>query len=371
MGYYRHYIYTGQQTAPIKSLEMLSSFHLYRAAECTGKLIKVTFHINFMDTLIAMSLILSLYMAFNIAANDIGNSVGTAVGSGSLRMKKALLLGGFFVSVGALFLGGSVIKTISEGIIPQGLLSPRTALVITLTSSIWITFTIMKKIPISGSDAIVSSVIGAGIASIGIQNMRTDVVGFIVLSWVMSPLAGLLTGFIIYRSIKGVLIKPLQGMGMRDRLEKVFSYLQILSSSFSALNLGAVDIAVATGVIFATGYDGGYWIRILGALGLASGILLAGSRVTETIGRRITDLTPSRGFAAQLSAALIVYLFLGYGMPVSPTQTLVGSVIGVGIAHGTSTVEYDVIRHIAYTWIVTIPTCVVLSAAIYMVTGII
>ncbi|MCG2829376.1 inorganic phosphate transporter [Methanothermobacter sp. K4] len=322
-----------------------------------------------MDTLIAMSLILSLYMAFNIAANDIGNSVGTAVGSGSLRMKKALLLGGFFVSVGALFLGGSVIRTISEGIIPQGLLSPKTALVITLTSSIWITFTIIKKIPISGSDAIVSSVIGAGIASIGIQNIRTDVVGFIVLSWVMSPLAGLLTGFLIYISIRRVLIKPLQGMGMRDRLEKVFSYLQILSSSFSALNLGAVDIAVATGVLFATGYTGGYWIRILGALGLASGILLAGNRVTETIGRRITDLTPSRGFAAQLSAAIIVYLFLGYGMPVSPTQTLVGSVIGVGIAHGTSTVEYDVIRHIAYTWIVTIPTCVVLSAAIYIITG--
>ncbi|MDI9615243.1 anion permease [Methanothermobacter sp.] len=322
-----------------------------------------------MDALIAMSLILSLYMAFNIAANDIGNSVGTAVGSGSLRMKKALLLGGFFVSVGALFLGGSVIRTISEGIIPQGFLSPRTALVITLTSSIWITFTIIKKIPISGSDAIVSSVIGAGIASIGIQNMRTDVVGFIVLSWIMSPVAGFLTGFVIYRSIRRVLIKPLQGMGMRDRLEKVFSYLQILSSSFSALNLGAVDIAVATGVIFATGYDGGYWIRILGALGLASGILLAGNRVTETIGRRITDLTPSRGFAAQLSAAIIVYLFLGYGMPVSPTQTLVGSVIGVGIANGTSTVEYDVIRHIAYTWIVTIPTCIILSAAIYIITG--
>jgi PiT family inorganic phosphate transporter len=322
-----------------------------------------------MDTLIAISLILSLYMAFNIAANDIGNSVGTAVGSGSLKMRRALILGAFFVSLGAIFLGGNVIKTISEGIIPPGFFSPRMALVVTATASIWITFTIIKKIPISGSDAIVSSVIGAGVAALGIQNMRLDVIGFIVLSWIISPLAGLLTGFLIYHAIRDIIIKPLHGMGLRDRAEKIFSYFQIVSSSFSALNLGAIDIAVAAGVIFAVGSFGGNWIRILGAIGLVAGILLAGNRVTETIGRRITDLTPSRGFSAQLAAAIIVYLFMGYGMPVSPTQTLVGSVIGVGIAHGTSTVKYDVIGHIAYTWIVTIPTCIILSSAIYIITG--
>lgn len=322
-----------------------------------------------MDTLIAISLILSLYMAFNIAANDIGNSVGTAVGSGSLKMRRALILGAFFVSLGAILLGGSVIKTISEGIIPPGFFNPRMALVVTATASIWITFTIIKKIPISGSDAIVSSVIGAGVAAVGIQNMRLDVIGFIVLSWIISPLAGLLMGFLIYHAIRNRIIKTLHGMGLRDRAEKIFSYLQIVSSSFSALNLGAIDIAVAAGVIFAVGSFGGNWIRIMGAIGLVAGILLAGNRVTETIGRRITDLTPSRGFSAQLAAAIIVYLFMGYGMPVSPTQTLVGSVIGVGIAHGTSTVKYDVIGHIAYTWIVTIPTCIILSSAIYIITG--
>ena len=316
-----------------------------------------------------ISLILSLYMAFNIAANDIGNSVGTAVGSGSIKMRRALLLGAFFVSLGAILLGGNVIKTISEGIIPQGLFSPRMALVVTATASIWITFTLIRKIPISGSDAIVSSVIGAGITAVGIQNMNLDVIGFIVLSWLISPLAGLLTGFLIYHAIRNMIIKPLQGMGLRDRAEKIFSYLQVLSSSFSALNLGAIDIAVAVGVIFAVGSFGGNWIRILGVIGLVAGILLAGNRVTETIGRRITDLTPSRGFSAQLAAAVIVYLFMSYGMPVSPTQTLIGSVIGVGIAHGTSTVKYDVIGHIAYTWMVTIPTCIILSSAIYIITG--
>ncbi len=317
-----------------------------------------------------ISVVLSLYMAFNLAANDIGNSVGTAVGSGSLKMRRALLIGGIFVLIGTLFFGGNVIKTISEGIIPAGLFSARAALVVVLTSSIWITFTLMKKIPVSGSDAIVSSVLGTGIASIGLSNIRVDVLGFIVLSWVLSPILGFLSGFIIYYSLRTILLKPANNIGFRDRLEKVFSYLQIFSSAFSALNLGALDIAVATGVVFAAGGFGGNEIRLLGAAGLLTGILIAGNRVTETVGRRITDLTPSRGFSAQMAAATVVYLFLGYGMPISPTQTLVGSVIGVGIAHGTSTVKYDVIKDIAYTWIVTIPVCLVMAAAIYTLTGI-
>lgn len=187
-----------------------------------------------------ISVVLSLYMAFNLAANDIGNSVGTAVGSGSLKMRRALLIGGIFVLIGALFFGGNVIKTISEGIIPAGLFSARAALVVVLTSSIWITFTLMKKIPVSGSDAIVSSVLGTGIASIGLSNIRVDVLGFIVLSWVLSPILGFLSGFIIYYSLRTILLKPANNIGFRDRLEKVFSYLQIFSSAFSALNLGAL-----------------------------------------------------------------------------------------------------------------------------------
>lgn len=316
-----------------------------------------------------LSAILSLYMAFNIAANDIGNSVGTAVGSGSLKMKWALSLGALFVFIGALFLGAGVIRTISDGIIPSTLFKATAAAVVTVTASIWITFTLIKRIPISGSDAIVSSVIGVGIASVGLSNIRFDVVAYIALSWILSPIIGFLTGFFMYFIINNLLIKPINNIGFKDRLEKIFSYLQIFSSAFSAMNLGAIDIGVATGVLFAIGGFPGTAIRILGALALLMGIVIAGDRVTETIGRRITDLAPSRGFSAQLSAALVIYFFLGYGMPISPTQTLVGSVIGVGIAHGTSAVKYDVIRDITYTWIVTIPVCLVLSAALYFLAG--
>lgn len=205
-----------------------------------------------MEWLIIVSVITSIYMAFNIAANDIGNSMGTAVGSGSLKMRRALIIGAIFVFIGALFLGGNVIKTISEGIIPAGSFTDMGAFVVTLAAGLWITITLLRKIPISGSDAIVSAVFGLGIVSIGIQNMNLLVLGFIVLSWIASPLIGLVSGFLMYLILKKVLIDRMHNMGFKDRLEKVFSYLQIVSSSFSALNVGALDIAVATGVLFAT-----------------------------------------------------------------------------------------------------------------------
>lgn len=319
-----------------------------------------------MEWLIIVSVITSIYMAFNIAANDIGNSMGTAVGSGSLKMRRALIIGALFVFIGALFLGGNVIKTISEGIIPSGSFTNIGAFVVTLAAGLWITITLLRKIPISGSDAIVSAVFGLGIVSIGLQNMNLLVLGFIVLSWIASPLIGLVSGFLMYLILKKLLIDRMHNMGFKDRLEKVFSYLQIGSSSFSALNVGALDIAVATGVLFATIGTSSNTLKILGAIGLVSGIILAGNRVTDTIGKRITELVPTRGFSAQMSTASVVFLFISFGMPISPTQTLVGAVIGVGLARGSSTVKQSSIKNIAYTWIITIPACIALSAGLYL-----
>jgi len=153
-------------------------------------------------------------------------------------------------------------------------------------------------------------------------------------------------------------------------LEKIFSFLQIGSSSFAALGVGAIDIAAATGVLFVVVGDTiGLEIKILGALGLVFGILIAGNRITETVGRRITELVPTRGFSAQISAGSVTLIFASVGMPISPTQTLVGSVIGVGLARGTSTVKLDVIKSIGYTWLITFPACAAISAAIYFITS--
>lgn len=320
-----------------------------------------------MDSLLSLSILLGLYFAFNIAANDIGNSIGTTVGSGALGMKRALFLGASFAFLGALFFGGNVIKTIGEGIIPPDSFSVVTVFAVTLTAAFWITITLLHRIPISGSDAMVSAVIGVGLVSVGWTGMNLDTIVHILLSWIFSPLIGFFSGFLTYSIIKVGIIRRVRSVSVRDRLEKLFSYLQLFSSSFSAFNVGALDLGVAMGVLFSLSGGNPSFLRIVGALGLVMGILFLGDRVTETIGRRITELVPTRGFSAQIAASLVFFIFISYGMPISPTQTLVGSVIGVGLAHGTSTLKFDVIKDIGYTWILTIPACLVLGAVTYSV----
>lgn len=320
-----------------------------------------------MDWLLIIAIIISSYMAFNIAANDVSNSMGTCVGSGSLHMKRALILGAVFMFIGAIYLGGNVSRTIGNGIIGPDVLTTSGALIIVLAASIWITITLISKIPISGSDAIVSSVFGFGLAAAGPAHIHFDVLGFIVLSWILSPLIGLTVGFLLYYVLRKGFLQKITSAGIKDRVEKIFSYFQMGSSAFSALNVGAIDIAASTGVLFyAFGSVGvGFDIKFLGAVAMVLGILLVGGRVTRTVGKRITELVPTRGFSAQISMGAAVYLFVMLGMPISPTQTLVGSVIGVGLARGTDTVKFDVIKNIATTWIVTIPACIALSAGIY------
>jgi inorganic phosphate transporter, PiT family len=318
-----------------------------------------------MDWLLIIGIIISSYLAFNIAANDISNSIGTCVGSGSLNMRKALILGAIFMFIGSLYLGGNVARTVGNGIIGSDVLTTTGALIIILAASIWITFTLISKIPISGSDAIVSSVFGFGLAAAGPSHINFDVLGFIVLSWILSPLIGLIAGFILYYIFKKGFLEAITSAGRKDRVEKVFSYFQIGSSAFSALNVGAIDIAVTTGVLFYAFGNVGTDIKLIGAVALVLGVLLVGGRVTRTVGKRITELVPSRGFSAQISMGGAVYFFVMLGMPISPTQTLVGSVIGVGLARGTDTLKFDVIKHIATTWIVTIPACIALSAGMY------
>jgi PiT family inorganic phosphate transporter len=322
-----------------------------------------------MDWLLIIGVITAMYMAFNIAANDIGNSMGTVVGSGALTMRKALVVGALFEFLGALFLGSSVIKTVGSGIVPLEFMTGLGAFIITMSAGIWITITLIKRIPISGSDAIVSSVLGYGLVYAGVNHLNWGTIGFIMASWVISPLIGLASGFLVYYILKlGILNKLKSNIGAKDRTEKVFSYLQIGSSSFAALGVGAIDIAAATAVLYVTvGATIGFSIKFLGAIALVFGILIAGNRITDTIGRRITELVPTRGFSAQISAGSITLLFASIGMPISPTQTLVGSVIGVGMARGTSTVKLDVIKHIATTWVVTIPACIAISATLYFV----
>ncbi|BFQ93761.1 inorganic phosphate transporter [Gallibacterium anatis] len=162
-------------------------------------------------------------------------------------------------------------------------------------------------------------------------------------------------------------------------VEKVFRILMLLTACSMAFAHGSNDVANAIGPLSAVvsiidhgGVIAGkttmaWWVLPLGALGIIAGLAVMGQRVMETIGTGITDLTPSRGFAAQFATATTVILASGTGLPISTTQTLVGAVLGVGFARGIAALNLTVIRNIISSWIITLPAGAVFSIIIFYI----
>lgn len=321
-----------------------------------------------LDYIIIIGVAVGMYLASNIGANDIGNSMGTAVGSGVVKMRQGLIVGALFMFLGAIFLSGNVIKTISGGIVDASFITPIGAVIATLSAGLWVSLSILRKTPVSGSHSMVGAIFGYGIAYAGIAHIKWNSLLVIALSWLSSPLLGLFVGFTFYYFLRTLIIEKTNNMALRGRIEKIFSYLQIGSSCFSALGVGAIDIAAATGIMIAVvGGSASTDIKVLGAFGLVSGIVIAGNRIVGTVGKRITNLVPTSGVSAQIAAASVILTFTFLGMPISPTQTLVGSVIGVGLARKTRDVGGDVVKQIASSWALTFPICAIISATLYLV----
>ena len=152
-----------------------------------------------------------------------------------------------------------------------------------------------------------------------------------------------------------------------DGVEKVFAVLMVFTACAMAFAHGSNDVANAVGPLAAIANvvrSGGqiavqstmpWWILLLGGIGIVSGLAMLGYRVIETVGRNITELTPSRGFAAELAAATTVVLASGTGLPISTTHTLVGAVLGVGLARGLSAIDLSVVGRIIISWVITLP----------------
>lgn len=161
-------------------------------------------------------------------------------------------------------------------------------------------------------------------------------------------------------------------------VERIFGYLQVLSAIFVAFAHGANDVANAIGplaaavsilqtktVLVQVGVP--IWLLLLGGIGISVGIATLGWKVMETIGKKITEITPSRGFAAEISAATVIAVASKLGIPISTTHTLVGAVIGVGLARGLASLNLNVVRNIVISWFVTVPAGAVFAVIIYYI----
>jgi len=159
-------------------------------------------------------------------------------------------------------------------------------------------------------------------------------------------------------------------------VEKVFGVLMVLTACCMAFSHGSNDVANAVGPLAAvisivqTGtveQTAGVapWVLLLGGVGIVIGLATYGRNVMLTIGEKITHLTPSRGFAAELAAATTIVVASGTGMPISTTHTLVGAVLGVGFARGIAAIDVGVVRGIFLSWVITVPAGAVLAVIFY------
>ena len=198
--------------------------------------------------------------------------------------------------------------------------------------------------------------------------------------------AAMAIGFGIITMLIGVLMlrripEPSSGM-MHNQfasVESVFAILMIFTACSMAFAHGSNDVAnaigplaainsvVRSGGVFDTESALPMWILLLGGFGIVSGLAIWGYRVIATIGKNITELTPSRGFAAELAAATTVVIASGIGIPVSTTHTLVGAVLGVGVARGIGALNLSTVGKIFLSWIVTLPVGALLSIMFFFI----
>lgn len=323
--------------------------------------------------LLMVGLALSFFMAWNLGANDAATPCDTAVGARVISPRRATLLFSAFAAVGAVSQGYMNIKTISRGIVPR--IDPIGAITISLAACLWSALCTWRGLEISNTYTVVGSVIGY--ALVVYQSFETTVLVRILSSWVVSPLSSIALSYSLYKIMTRVFRRFLAD----PRFNRAISLALIVSLCFSAYSFGVNDVGNATGVYVAVTQDvvglPDYTTMIIlaafGALGIAVGGLTWGRRVIETVAFKIVRIDVLTGLAAEMTNALVVYLFvtipylyLGYGLPVSTSIIGVGAIIGAAYARGRGLVDKRIIGRLVITWVLTLPATALLSAGLYV-----
>jgi len=335
-----------------------------------------------MDLIVIALILAGLYMAWNIGANDLANAMGTSVGTGALSLKQVIIIAALFEFLGAVLFGKRVTETIANGIVPIdkiGSIHPNLValgmLAAILAAGFWVTLTTFYNLPVSTSHSIVGSVLGFGLiaaynGTISFSDIHWGELTRIVASWFISPILGAVFAYVIFSIIRKLYLHRAVDL---PAVEKKFISLQLITACYMAFAHGSNDVANAVGPLAAAlkvmgvvGSEIPVWILVVGGLGMVIGMATWGYKVVETIGSKITELTPTRGFSAEFATASVVLLHSYSSLPISTTHTLVGSVIGVGLAGGIAAVDLRVIWKIFSSWIATVPIAALTSALIYV-----
>ena len=307
---------------------------------------------------------LSYVYAFVGGFTDAANAIATSVGTRVLSPRAAVVMAGVFNLFGGL-MGTSVALTIGTGLVDPGVLSLVTVVAALAGAMVWSLFTYFFGIPVSETHGLIGGLIGAAVATAGLDVVQwgnlTKVLGAIVVSPSMGFVGGAAFLLLIYWTFR------------RSRPAKVkpwFRHLQRMSAAYMAFSHGRNDAQKPMGILAMTLalYSGAdqvrvpLWVVVSCATVATLGTIYGGWRIIHTLGQRITALDPVQGFAAEVAGATVIQIASELGIPVSTTHAITSSILGVGALRRLSAVRWTIIADIFASWLLTLPVTMVLGA---------
>jgi inorganic phosphate transporter, PiT family len=325
-----------------------------------------------MELAILIALVgVALFFDYTNGFHDAANAIATSVSTRALTPKVALILAAVMNFVGAL-LGQQVAQTVSETIDTAGF-SPTHGLTIVmcglLGAIVWNLTTWWFGLPSSSTHALIGGLVGSALAAGALVHWNT-VIDKVLIPMVLSPLVGFSLAFLLMLTFMWVLRRR-----NPRKVSRSFRALQPVSAAGLALGHGLQDAQKTMGVIFLALITTGHaqegdrlplWVVLTSAAAISLGTYSGGWRIMRTMGRKIIDLDPARGFAAETVGASVLYTTAYvFHAPVSTTHTITSAIMGAGATRRLSAVRWGMARTILTAWVLTFPMAGLAAAACY------
>ncbi|RLU86835.1 anion permease [Streptomyces griseocarneus] len=326
-----------------------------------------------MDTFaLVVTIGVALGFTYTNGFHDSANAIATSVSTRALTPRAALAMAAVMNLAGA-FLGSGVAKTVSEGLIatPEGQKGMGILFAALVGAIAWNLITWYFGLPSSSSHALFGGMVGAALAG-GTTVIWSGVIEKVVIPMFLSPFIGLILGYLVM-----VVIMWLFRRANPHKAKRGFRIAQTVSAAGMALGhglqdaqktMGIVVMALVIGDVEGKGDAIPLWVKLACALTLSAGTYAGGWRIMRTLGRRIIELDPPQGFAAETTAASVMYTasFM-FHAPISTTHVITAGIMGVGSTKGSRAVRWGVAKNIVMGWFITMPAAAAVAAVSYWI----
>lgn len=323
-------------------------------------------------TFFIVVLIIVVAFAFDFinGFHDSANAIATVVSTRVLSPQTAVMMAAFFNFVAFLVFGVAVAATIASGILDPHVINKSVIFAALVGAIIWDLYTWRASLPTSSSHALIGGMIGAGVVKGGFSILNLAGIGKVVAFMFISPILGLVLAYFFMMIVTRLFYKV-----NAKKMNFAFRKLQLVSAAFYSLSHGTNDAQKTMGIVAVLLYSAGYlgtklyvplWVVLMAHSAIALGTLFGGWRIVKTMGKKMANLRPVHGFSAETASGLVLFGSAHFGIPVSTTHAISGSILGVGMAQRATGVRWILARKILGAWILTIPASALVAAVTYI-----